>query len=86
MDSIHMGSSWYWVRALMERMAEAEMFPEPVSEWVPPDTFALFIAIAREWPDSEEDFPRGKWASIQHLESLLSEAIKQTLPRESSSA
>lgn len=29
-------------------------------------------------PDTEENFPRGKWATIQHLQSMLREEAKQS--------
>ena len=35
----------------------------------------LFFRL-RETPDSDELFPRGKWASIQHLEVLICEQAK----------
>lgn len=80
MDSISVDGSWYWIKPLMQTFSNCDLLPEPVSPWVDPATLALFISICKEWPDSEEAFPKGKWASIQDCEAVFGRAIRQALP------
>jgi len=37
---------------------------------------AWLVLVLKELPDSERTFPRGKWATIQHIEGQLREAAK----------
>ncbi len=46
---------------------------------VEPEQLALYIAICKQWPDSEDDFPHGKWAMIQYLEQRLAARIDSAI-------
>lgn len=39
-----------------------------------PERMAWIVLILRKLPDSEENFPHGKWATIQNIESQLDKA------------
>jgi hypothetical protein len=56
-------------------MVDADLIGELYSLWVPPETLALFLYLCKAWPDSEKDFPSGKWGSIQALELRLERHI-----------
>lgn len=82
MDAIYCGVSWYWLRPLAQDIADRGFMREIHSSWVCPEDLALLIAIAKQLPDDPDDFPKGKWASIQHLEDLLAQHINKALKGE----
>lgn len=41
-----------------------------------PEKMAWLFFLLRELPDDEKTFPRGKWATIQHIEGQLIEVAK----------
>ena len=45
--------------------------------WVSTEHFAWLIALLKEETDTPEVFPKGKWATLQRMEHLLSEAMKE---------
>lgn len=77
MDPIHCDLMWYWVQPLNQKMFERGLISEFHCAWVDAEWLALFILICKEWPDSDEDFPRGKWASIQALEQCLQSRVSR---------
>ncbi len=44
---------------------------DTLPRYLRPQLAALLFFALRRTPDSEETFPRGKWASIQALEGLI---------------
>jgi hypothetical protein len=44
--------------------------------WIEPRWFAWLVALLKEETDTPELFPKGKWATIQRMEELLSESAK----------
>lgn len=79
MDSVLIDGAWDWVKPLMQKLANIEVFQKQTAMWVAPESLALFIAICKAWPDSEDDFPKGKWAGIQYLEARLGVEIQRKL-------
>ena len=75
MDQIHCDLFWYWIRPLNQKMVDLDMIAEFHCAWIDAEWLALFLYACKEWPDSEEDFPGGKWASIQAIEYRLQEGI-----------
>jgi len=45
--------------------------------WIAAEKFAWLIALLKLEEDKEELFPHGKWATIQHMEKLLEECLKE---------
>lgn len=81
MDAIHLGPSAETYIALSEYMFRKGICAEFEAPWVLPENLALFIEVAKRWPDDASIFPKGKWAMIQYLEGLLDEAIWNELTR-----
>ncbi len=63
-------------RRALERYAEKHGYDEWVRRWSEPQWLAWLIALLQEEPDSPELFPHGKWATIQHMRTLLAEAAR----------
>jgi len=48
--------------------------------WVDFDTCCGIVERLKHANDTEELFPRGKWATIQHLQQLISDAVRPSPP------
>ena len=81
MDNVLIEAYWHWVKPLAEKMQDLHLFPELHSSWIDPEWLALFIDICKQWPDNDDDFPGGKWASIQALQGLHEQYIRIDLER-----
>lgn len=79
MDSIHLGNNHADHRRLSEQFDDLDLAAPFHCSGVEPEQLALYIAICKQWPDSEDAFPKGKWASIQHLEQILAARITQAI-------
>ena len=79
MDQIHCDLMWYWIGPLNQKMVDMEILPEFHCAWIDAEWIALFLYACKEWPDSADDFPSGKWASIQALEYRLQERVAAEL-------
>ena len=44
-----------------------------------PEKMAWIVLLLKEIPDSEENFPFGKWATIQEIERQLQECAKHRM-------
>ena len=75
MDSIHLGNDNDAHRRLSQQFDDLGLAPLFDCAYAEPQWLALYIAICRQWPDSEDAFPHGKWATIQHLEQILAARI-----------
>ena len=75
MDSIHLESNIADHRRLSEQFGDLGLIAPFHCSEVEPEDLALYIAICKQWPDSEDDFPHGKWAAIQYLERRLAVRI-----------
>jgi len=45
--------------------------------WIDVRWFAWLVALLKVEPDTEELFPKGKWATIQRLEELLNVSLNE---------
>ncbi len=75
MDYIYVGKG-HWSVELIDKL---DFIPEVFGGYIDPSSLAIFIETAKQLPDNEDDFPKGKWAGIQHLQELLSDEIKKEL-------
>ena len=48
--------------------------------WIDFDLFCGIVQRLKVTPDCVELFPKGKWATIQHMEQLIADAIKVPTP------
>lgn len=48
--------------------------------WIPLENAAGIFFRLREAADDEKYFPKGKWATLQRLEELITEAAKKDSP------
>ena len=60
--------------ALEKLCAEREW--TPVYGYMEPEQVAWLTFKLAEVPDSDDTFPHGKWATIQRLQGMVSEAAK----------
>jgi len=77
-DLVHIGSMLSF--QALQRFAEDRDYEEWFHSWIEPHWLAWLIALLKECYDTPELFPHGKWATIQHMEALLSEAARAELP------
>lgn len=73
--SINVSESWDWIEPLNAKMFDYGLIRELHGPWIEAKDLALFTEICKLWPDTPEDFPRGKWASIQNLQSLVEDDV-----------
>jgi hypothetical protein len=59
----------------MESIGESRL----VTKWVEIPTALFIVAVAQRAEDKEEWFPRGKWATIQAIQSKIDREINKEL-------
>jgi len=47
--------------------------------WMPTEVAAVMFFWLREIPDTAANFPKGKWASIQYFDTLVSAGVRNDL-------
>lgn len=67
---IDIGCSAKWAIPLAQGLIDESSLP-----FVDHRDLQWLILVAKITPDSPDVFPKGKWASIQHLEFILEEAL-----------
>lgn len=73
-DAIHVASlSRESFRALRE-LSERREWPELFAWMSPGDTLVLIERLKRA-EDTDDDFPKGKWATIQRLQQIFEECF-----------
>lgn len=73
MDSIHLrGCVTAATFTALQRISKEHSWPD-FYEWAEPETLAWFSFRLQHVADKEENFPLGKWATIQRLQAVLSE-------------
>lgn len=81
--SIHIGGLHSY--SALAEFAESRLGWERPSRWIEPDRLAWLVVILKVTPDDPDLFLSGKWATIQHLESLLLDAARLELAKEQQS-
>lgn len=73
MSSIHLrGSVTSDTFLALERISINYQWPD-LHDWEEPELLAWLSFKLQHVPDTKENFPFGKWATIQRLQALLSE-------------
>lgn len=72
-DSIHLASLSREAYVPIRDLAETREW-SPIHAWVDTAEYLLLIERLKREPDSEELFPKGKWATIQRIQAILEEA------------
>jgi hypothetical protein len=71
-DTIHIGElSKEAYRAIEEYAAEQDLPDTLVRKWIEPASLLLLIEILKRTEDSVKVFPKGKSATIQHLQDMF---------------
>lgn len=66
------------VRDGLANMLETAIGPNEIIQVFVPLEWALFIlCLAKEAPDKDQWFPRGKWATIQAIEGRIDKEISK---------
>jgi hypothetical protein len=72
MDFVLLSASDRVLDGLRMMMGEAEGY---VQSYVPVEHALLIIELAKRAPDHDDWFPRGKWATIQAIQSATDEQL-----------
>ena len=71
-DTIALAEFSWEVRQGLEKIScDYQLYFPDLAHQYDPSTWAGLFFILTQVPDQPEYFPRGKWATIQHLEKLL---------------
>ena len=73
--SIHAKSLSYPAFQALEALCANMEWPD-LRAYVEPNDWALLVARLKHVPDSEDVFPRGKWATIQQMTMMLDDWCK----------
>jgi hypothetical protein len=74
-DSVELSTA---VRGGLEQLPE-DIIGADLPVFLSPERAAYLVFKLREVPDSEDVFPRGKWATIQDIESKVTACAKATV-------
>ena len=78
--SIHMRSLSPDTYAALENLCSDRKWAD-INKWMEPETVAWLVWRLRFVEDSEQHFPRGKWATIQRIEIMLNDLASQESKR-----
>ena len=78
--SINMGKLHPHTFSALERLSSERQWPE-IFRWMEPETVAWLTYRLEFVPDQQENFPGGKWATINCLQAMLRD-IAQTEAKE----
>jgi len=74
-DAVHIGQlSYETQKAITDALFESGW--DVGKSWIDFPTCCAIWFLLRKSADSEELFPKGKWATLQRLEQLIDEAVK----------
>lgn len=81
MDYIHLSDSSKVIEGLAEmtRVLLADNYDEVIQTYVDVPTSLFVVEIAKRAEDNSDWFPRGKWATIQHIEGKIDAEISKAL-------
>jgi tagatose-1,6-bisphosphate aldolase non-catalytic subunit AgaZ/GatZ len=60
----------------LEQLSAERGWPE-ITAWMEPETVAWLVCRLEFVHDTEVYFPGGKWATIQHIQTLVREAARR---------